>query len=143
VLIEAGQQMPKSIGPAVSIVGGLVVGEAAVNAKFISPGVVVMVAVSIIANFAMVNQDIGHTLRIFRFLFAVMASFLGLAGISFLTLLLIIYLADMDVMGIPYLAPLISRDKSGIKDEMMRAPLFAQKERFRYFGSSNRRRRGR
>ena len=66
VLVEAGIRLPKTIGQAVSIVGAVIVGQAAVEAKLVSPAVVVIIAITAIASFAMPNQYFSNALRLWR-----------------------------------------------------------------------------
>ena len=80
VLVEAGLRLPKTIGQAVSIVGAVVVGEAAVQARLVSPTVVVTIATTAIASFTMPNQDFSNALT--RRLFIVLSSMAGLFGLS-------------------------------------------------------------
>lgn len=78
ILIEASSRLPKTIGQTISIVGGLIIGEAAVNAKFVSPSVVVIIAITGITGFIMPNQDFSNALRICRFLLVILTSIAGL-----------------------------------------------------------------
>ena len=103
VLLEGGLRLPKNIGQAVSIVGGLVVGEAAVNAKFISPAVVVVIAIAAIAGFTMPSQSFANSLRIWRFAMVILSSILGLVGMTFGAILLLFKLADMETLMFPTL----------------------------------------
>ncbi|MCL2599366.1 MAG: spore germination protein, partial [Firmicutes bacterium] len=81
ILVEAGLRMPKAIGQAVSIVGALVVGQAAVSANFISASVIVIIALSAIAGFTTPDQDLGQAVKIWRLILCVLASILGLYGL--------------------------------------------------------------
>lgn len=105
ILQEAGLRLPKTIGQTVSIIGGLVVGQAAVEAKILSPAVVIVVAAAGIAGFTMPNQDLANALRVWRFLLAVLAGLAGLLGVVAGATLLVCHLADMESFGIPYLTP--------------------------------------
>lgn len=105
VLQEAGIRLPKTIGQTVSIIGGLVVGQAAVDAKILSPAVVIVVAGAGIAGFTMPNQDLANALRIWRFLLAVLAGIAGVFGIACGIVLLVLRLARMESFGLAYLTP--------------------------------------
>ena len=81
ILQEAGLRLPQSIGQTVSIIGGLVVGTAAVEAKIVSPAVLIVVSIAGIAGYTMPSQEVAGALRIWRFLLAVLASAAGLFGV--------------------------------------------------------------
>ncbi len=124
MLIEASSRLPKTIGQTISIVGGLIIGEAAVNAKFVSPAVVVIIAITGITGFLMPNQDFANSLRLCRFLLVFLSSIAGLYGLSIGLFMLIYYLCSIESFGVPYLVPFSSSDgKNLMKDTIMRAPL--------------------
>lgn len=81
LLREAGVRLPKAIGPTISTVGGLVIGQAAVTAGIVSPISVIVVAITAIANFAIPNYAAGTTIRILRFTLIILAGLLGGLGI--------------------------------------------------------------
>lgn len=110
ILIEASLRLPKSIGATVSIIGGLVIGEAAVNAKLISPAVVVVIAIAGIADFVMPSQAMSNVFRICRALLAFCASIAGLFGLFFGCNIIVYYLSKMEVLGVPYLVPFVSNE---------------------------------
>ena len=105
ILQEAGLRLPQSIGQTVSIIGGLVVGTAAVEAKIVSPAVLIAVAVAGIAGYTMPSQEFGSALRIWRFALVLLASAAGLFGVVMGTAVLIIHLAGIESFGVPYLTP--------------------------------------
>ena len=105
VLQEAGLRLPSPIGATVSILGGLVVGSAAVEARIVSPAVLIAVAIAGIAGYAMPSQDFAAALRLWRFLLAILASAAGLFGLAAGCAALIYHLASLETFGIPYLAP--------------------------------------
>jgi len=108
VVQEAGLRLPGPIGTTVSILGGLVVGNAAVEARIVSPAVLIAVAVAGIAGYTQPSQDMGNALRLWRFLLAVLASLGGLFGLSLGCAVLILHLAGLESFGTPYLAPFTS-----------------------------------
>ena len=105
ILQEAGLRLPKTIGQTVSIIGGLVVGQAAVDAKIISPVIVIVVAVTGISGYTLPNQDFAGAMRICRFIIAVASAILGLFGTTVAGLLLLYHLASLESFGVPYLTP--------------------------------------
>ena len=108
VVQEAGLRLPGPIGTTVSILGGLVVGNAAVEARIVSPAVLIAVAVAGIAGYTQPSQDMGNALRLWRFLLAILASLGGLFGLSLGCAVLILHLAGLESFGTPYLAPFTS-----------------------------------
>lgn len=105
VLQEAGLRLPSPIGATVSILGGLVVGNAAVEAHIVSPAVLIAVAVAGVAGYTMPSQDMAGALRLWRFLMALVASVAGLVGLALGFAALIYHLARLESFGVPYLAP--------------------------------------
>jgi spore germination protein KA len=121
ILVEAGIRLPKSIGQAVSIIGGLVVGEAAVGAKIISPAIVVVVAVTGICGFVVCNSDLANAFRITRILLLVSAGLAGLYGLSFGIILMTYYLCSLTSAGEPYMRA-YKKGEMAIKDGIFRLP---------------------
>lgn len=105
VLQEAGLRLPSPIGATVSILGGLVVGNAAVEARIVSPAVLIAVAIAGVAGYTMPSQDFAAALRLWRFLLAILASAAGLFGLAAGCAGLIYHLASLETFGVPYLAP--------------------------------------
>lgn len=105
LLQEAGVSLPQSIGQSLSIIGGLVVGSAAVEAKIISPAALIVVATAGICGFAMPGRGFADALRLWRFALAVLASLGGLFGLTLGALCLLVHLAGLSSLGVPYLAP--------------------------------------
>ncbi|MCA0753966.1 spore germination protein [Paenibacillus sp. N4] len=106
VLREAGLRMPRAIGPAISIVGALVLGQSAVQAGIVSAGMVIVVSFTAISNFVMPEFNMAATSRIIRFGFMLMAGMLGFFGIFVSGLFMLIHLASLRSFGVPYMSPL-------------------------------------
>lgn len=123
LLREAGVRLPKPIGSAVSIVGALVVGEAAINAGIASPIMVIIVALTGIASFAIPQYSIAIALRILRFPLMLSASLMGGFGIMIVFLLILLHLCKLRTLGQPYLAPLAPLRIFELRDVAMRVPL--------------------
>lgn len=104
VLREAGVRLPQQFGPAVSIVGALVLGQAAVQAAFISPGLVIVVTTAAIASFAVPRTEASISFRLARFPFLALASILGLYGIALGLLAMSYHVCSMKSFGMPFLA---------------------------------------
>ena len=105
ILQEAGLSMPRSIGQTLSIIGGLVVGTAAVEARLISPSALIVVAAAGICGYTLPGREFSDALRLWRLILAVSASLSGLFGMTAAFLLLLIRLASLESFGRSYLAP--------------------------------------
>lgn len=143
ILQEAGLRLPASIGQTVSILGGLVVGSAAVEAKLVSPAVLVVVAIAGICGYTAPSQDFAGALRIWRFLLTVAAGLAGLVGQVLLGAFLVYRLAAMESFGVAYLTPFASN--AGQQREghtVLRQPLPKAKTRPGWLNPKNRRNQG-
>jgi len=120
LLQEAGLRLPSPSGQTISIVGALVVGQSAVEAKAVSPMVVIVVAMSGMAGYTMPSPDMASALRIWRFLLvlaAVAAGFYGLVAAGFL---LTWHLCTLENFGVPYMTPFAGG--GGLLRALTRAP---------------------
>lgn len=143
ILQEAGLRLPQSIGQTVSIIGGLVVGQAAVEAKIVSPAVLIAVAIAGIAGYTMPSQETAGALRLWRFLLAVLASLAGLIGVVGGAALLVFHLAGIESFGVPYLAPFAGAGGgNAIRRAVTRPPLARMKLRDPVLKTPNRRKQG-
>lgn len=100
---EAGMRFPTAIGSTISVVGGLIIGDAAIRAGITSPAMLVIIALSFVATFTIANQSLLTIISIIRFIFIIITSFFGLFGFFLCIYLLILYLANIRVFGVPYL----------------------------------------
>ena len=106
VFREAGERLPKAVGSTVSVVGGIVVGEAALRAGLASSTLIVVAAITGVAVFTLVNQTLVLAVSITRFAIMICASFLGMYGFMIAVMGVLLYLASLSSFGLPYLAPL-------------------------------------
>lgn len=129
LLREAGVRLPTIIGGVVGIVGGLVIGQAAVQAGIVSPIMVIIVAVTAISSFSIPDYSFSNAFRLFRFLLIFAAGFMGLYGIVLALLLMLGHLVRLKSFGTPYLSPFVSFTGSDLKDTLVRLPIFAMRRR--------------
>ncbi len=130
LLQEAGLRLPAAIGQTVSIIGALIVGQSAVEARIVSPVVVIVVALAGIAGCTMPNQDMAGALRICRFLLVLPAIFMGMFGLVLGIVLLLRHLAGLESFGVPYLSPFVGADGGkGLLQALFRPPMERKKIR--------------
>jgi len=135
ILREAGVRLPRPIGQAVSIVGALVLGEAAVTAGIVSPAVVIVVALSAICSLALPSYFLTLGMRLLRFPLIVLSGILGVFGLTMGTVILIAHLASLRSFGVPYLTSVAPFSLSAWKrDVIIRAPRWAHDKRPSSFG---------
>lgn len=129
ILREAGVRLPKIVGPAVSIIGGLVIGEAAMRAGLVSPIMVVVVATTGIASFATPVFSIAIGARLLRFIMVLLAGSLGFFGIVAGLFALGIHLTSLRSFGVPFMEPIAPAIVSEFKDLLARVPWWAMHTR--------------
>jgi len=135
ILRESALRMPKIIGLAMGIVGGIVLGEAAILSGLLSPSSVLVVAISSIAMFTVPNH-LGASMLL-RIAFTIVGGLLGLFGMLIMGVFLIHYLADFHMYTAPYLAPIAPLIKEDCKDSFIKRPLFELKNRPKSVGCVN------
>ncbi|GMQ62720.1 spore germination protein [Vallitalea maricola] len=127
VLKEAGVRMPRHIGQALSIVGALVLGEAAVGAGFVSNPAVMITALTGIATF--VIYSLNDSITILRFAFMILGAAGGLFGMLIGTIFLLLHLVSIRSFGAPYMSPMGPRNNKDMKDTLIREPLWMMNSR--------------
>lgn len=120
ILREAGIRLPKSIGQSVSIVGTLVIGQAAVEAGLVSAAMVIVVSITAIANFALPAFNVGISARMLRFVLMGIAASFGLYGIIIALIMLGLHLCSLQSMGIPYMTSFAPYRRKSQKDALLR-----------------------
>lgn len=129
LLQEAGLRLPKPIGQTVGIVGGLVIGDAAVSAGIVSPVMVIVVALTAIASFAIPAYHLAIAFRMIRYLAMFAAAIFGVYGVVLSLIVIMIHLSNLTSIGYPYLAPLAPQMPRDWKDLILRAPVTFLKNR--------------
>ncbi|TDF95977.1 spore germination protein [Paenibacillus piri] len=129
VLREATLRLPQQIGGALSIVGVLVIGQAAVAAGFVSPITVVVIALTTIGSFATPAYNAALALRLLRFPMVFLAGMFGLYGVMVGLIIIANHMLSLRSFGVPYLSPVIPGNFEGIKDTIMRSPLWSMRKR--------------
>jgi spore germination protein KA len=129
VLREATIRLPQQVGGALSIVGVLVIGQAAVAAGFTSPITVVVIALTTIGSFATPAYNAAFALRMLRFPLIFLAGIFGLYGLVVGLILITNHLLSLRSFGVPYMTPAVPVDIQGIKDLVVRAPFWLMKKR--------------
>ncbi len=129
LLREAGLRLPRAVGPAVSIVGSLIIGDAAVRAGLVSTPMVVIIAFTGIASFVTPSYNAGIIIRIARFGFLFAAGMLGFLGIIIALILMLLRMASLSSFGLPYLSPLAPLNLQQMGDVIVRRPWFMNQKR--------------
>ncbi|WP_084034534.1 spore germination protein [Anaerobacillus alkalilacustris] len=140
ILREAGIRMPRAVGQAVSIVGALILGEAAVQAGIVSPAMVIVVALTGIASFVSPSYNLGISIRMLRFGVMLAAGYFGFYGIAITNLMIIAHLCSLESFGVPYMAPLAPFYLQDQKDNIFRFPIWAKRSRPKFLHQTNRKR---
>ena len=141
LLREAGVRLPGAMGNTIGIVGGLIIGQAAVDANIVSPMVVIVVAFTALCSFAIPNEDFATAFRLLKFVFIGLSAALGFYGFLLGLLILLIHLAQLESFGMPYLMPFVGADLNDYRDErdsLVRPPLQALTHRPFYANPKNR-----
>lgn len=139
ILQEAGLRLPDPVGQTVSIIGALIVGQSAVEAKVISPIAVIVVAAAGITGYTIPDQDLSNVLRVWRFLLVVCALLAGMVGIFAGMLLVIFHLCCLESFGVSFLSPLSDGGPGGIFALIFRRSVSGDKNRPEYFDPINKR----
>ena len=140
IMREAGLRLPKPVGQAVSIVGTLVIGEAAVNAGIVGPTLVIAIAASGITSFAIPAYNTSFTLRLAKFPLIILSGSFGILGFLAGTIALTMNLLSLRSFGAPFLSPISPYRKLGNKDIFIRVPWWKMGKRPQMTKSENVRR---
>ncbi|WP_051621209.1 spore germination protein [Paenibacillus sp. UNC451MF] len=123
LLREAGIRLPKPIGQTIGIVGGLVIGEAAVSAGIVSPIMVIVVAITAISSFTLPTYSFAISLRMIRFAVMLAAGIFGIYGIVLAYIIISIHIVNLKSFGLPYSTPVAPMFIKDWKQVLMRVPV--------------------
>jgi len=130
-LREAGTRLSGPIGTTIGIVGGLVIGQAAVEAGIVSPLMVIIVAITTLASFILPSYGFASALRVLRFAMMVFTATLGLYGMMLGLIIIGTHLVNLQSFGVPYTDPfsILGKVTFELKDTIVRMPLHLMKQR--------------
>lgn len=137
ILRESDIRIPSPMGAAISIVGALVLGDAAVSAGIVSPIVIIVVAITSICGLLFTDIDFVNAIRIWRLIFILFATIAGLIGIVIAGIIFITKLASISTNEVPYLAPFSPLHYKELKDSIIRFPINKLKNRPSYIAPKN------
>jgi spore germination protein KA len=134
---EAGIRMPNPIGSTLGIVGGLILGQAAVSAKIVSPIMIIIIAVTGIGSFATVDYALSWTYRILRVAFIFLASLLGYYGIAIGIFLYSVYLGKQRSFGIDFLSPMPKNNSRNMNPPLFVNAIWKREKRPKFLNTKN------
>lgn len=137
LLIEAIIRLPKPVGSTIGIVGGLIIGQAAVSAGIVSPVMIIIVSLTTITNFITPNYEVTAAFRIVRFLVIIAASIIGLYGVTIMLIVVLVHLIKLKSFNIAYLSPIVDVKRNDFKDMFIRSPLQWLKRRPSYMSTGD------
>lgn len=142
LLREAGVRLPGAMSNTIGIVGGLIIGQAAVEANLVSPIVVIVISFTALCSFAVPNEEFATAFRLLKFGFIAICAWLGFFGFLVGLLAVLIHLSHLKSFGIPYLMPFVGADVNDYEDErdflwrlpiqkLQMRPIYARREQSR------------
>ncbi|MCQ6282571.1 spore germination protein [Bacillus sp. EB600] len=134
-LREAGVRLPKQVGAAVSIVGALVIGQAATAAGLVSSPMVMVVAITGVASFLMPRYATGISIRLLRFPIMILSGMLGLLGVMLGITAIVAHLCSLRSFGVPYLNSTATFKIQNFKDVLIRAPWWVMNTRPEFYST--------
>lgn len=135
VIREAGARLPKNVGQAISIVGALVLGQAAIQAKLASPATVTVVALTAVSNFTIPSFSGALSIRYLRFGIMLVSGIFGIFGFMATLFVILAHLCSLRSFGVPFLAPFAPLIPGDLKDTQIRSPKWVMSKRPRLLGA--------
>lgn len=126
---EAGIRMPSPIGSTLGIVGGLILGQAAVTAKIVSPLTIIVISITGIGSFATADYSLSWTYRILRLVFMIAGSLLGFYGVAMGVVLYSVYLGALKSFGVPFLSPVPKAASRNVTGSVFVNPIWRRERR--------------
>lgn len=134
---EAGIRMPGPIGSTLGIVGGLILGQAAVTAKIVSPIMIIIIAITGIGSFATADYSLSWTYRLLRVAFIILAAYLGFYGVAIGIFVYSAYLGAQKSMGVEFLSPVPKINSHDMTAAIFENPIFRKEKRPSFLGTKN------
>lgn len=129
ILRESDLKIPSFASSAISIVGALILGEAAVSAGIVSPIMIIVIAITSISSLIFVEPEFINALRLYRLLFMIGGTLFGIHGVLLVLIFMLINLSSYDFLGMPYLIPFAPPQKGILLNSIIKAPLIKLKQR--------------
>lgn len=135
IIREAGVRMPGMVGYFIGTLGAVIIGQAAVEAGYVSVSLIIVVAFSAIATFAISSTTLVNTSRIINYLLILISGFLGIFGFFYGSFIILWKMSILESFGVPYLYPIIPVEFKGWRDFFIRAPFKMLKTRLTLFSN--------
>ncbi len=126
---EASVRMPSAVGSTIGIIGGLILGQAAVEANIVSPISIIIVSIAGLGAFATPSVELSRSLALIRFVFIIFAAIAGFLGIIVSGFILLAYLAASSTFGVPFLSPITPKDGNSAIDALLVKPIWRKERR--------------
>ncbi|MFS8540869.1 MAG: spore germination protein, partial [Tissierellales bacterium] len=142
ILRESGTRIAGPIGTTIGIVGGIIIGQAAVEAGIVSPLKIIITALTTISFFAMPSFEFASSLRVIRFILMFLAAILGLYGVMLGVIILMVHLAKLESFTVPFSAPYsgLGLKEGDLKDTLVKVPVRHMKYRPKFTFPKDKRR---
>jgi len=129
ILREAGIRLPTSVAGTLGIVGGIILGDAAIRSNLVSPAMIVVIAITTVCNFVMPNYSMTLSMRLLKLFLILLSAVFGAYGIALGLLVIVTHLARLESFSVPYLSPYAPFRFSDMKDALLRLPLWMHVKR--------------
>lgn len=133
LLREGGLRLPSKIGQTLSVVGGIIIGDAALKAKIVSSTTLLVAGIATVASFTISNYEMSITIRLISYPMIILANWLGVLGIVVGWFFILAYLCSLENLGVPY----FSFSKNDMKDILLRVPAWEMNKRPEAIPNSN------
>lgn len=134
---EASVRVPDAVGSTLGIIGGLILGQAAVEANIVSPISIIVVSIAGLGTFASPSVSLSRSLSLMKFGIIFAASLCGLLGVVSATFCLTAYLSSSVTYGVPFLSPITPKDGTPLADAVLIKPIWKREYRPRYLKTQN------